>query len=350
MKDQSINDKDSIVTTCCIYLPPYSSLLCHLHITVASTRTLLGTQLSTSAMSGHKYLEYPEAQLVGLVASGSHKDAEVLYRSICKARKARYGKESSETYDDILRRALLLLLGSRYREAEESLYAVIGHRQDGMKRCKEEFVRYRDKLKHNEDNLEHYKRNSGYHKDTLEYHENNVKYYKDKVKFHKAKLEQSQERYLKSINALGEALAGQNKHDAAVDIYLDAFQHKDEYEGKARQEALVGVDSFAQLLARQGMLVKADAVGCLMVYEREKMLGRDHLDTLVGMYTLAGIKYKRQRYGEAVALYQSAYVGMRKHCGDAHADTIEFLADLEEARRAASAGSSWIEGFWSLLP
>jgi hypothetical protein len=110
------------------------------------------------------------------------------------------------------------------------------------------------------------------------------------------------------------------------------------------------VNSFAQLLADQGMLVKADAVGCPMVFERSKLLVTCHLDTLIGMHTLENIKFKRQRYGEAVALYENAYVGTWKQCGNEHADTTEFLAGLKAARAAACASSSWVEGVWNLLP
>jgi hypothetical protein len=72
-----------------------------------------------SSKSVNMYHNHPEAQPIGLVASGSHKVAEVLYWHIYKVRKAIYGRESSKTYDDMLRRVLLLLLGNKVEEEEE---------------------------------------------------------------------------------------------------------------------------------------------------------------------------------------------------------------------------------------
>jgi hypothetical protein len=110
------------------------------------------------------------------------------------------------------------------------------------------------------------------------------------------------------------------------------------------------MDSFAQLPAEQGMVVKADAVGCFVVFERPEMLGTSHSDTIIGMYTLGNINFKRQRYGEAVALYENAYVGTWKQRGNGHADTRESFAGLKVAREAVCASSSWVQGFWNLLP
>jgi hypothetical protein len=137
----------------------------------------------------------------------------------CKVRKAIYDRESSERYNDMLRRVLLLLLGNKYQEAEVLLPAVITHRKTGMERCKEELNQYRDSLKYYEDKLLHYRNKLGYHNNKLGEFENEVKYYQDKVKRCEEKLEQYQERYHKSVNALGDALAGQHKHNGAVDVY-----------------------------------------------------------------------------------------------------------------------------------
>jgi hypothetical protein len=138
---------------------------------------------------------------------------------------------------------------------------------------------------------------------------------------------------IQSINRLGEALTSQGKLEETAALYqcvLDVYSDLDE---KAREAALNSADNYAQVLCKQSHLGGAEEMGRWMVGQRELLLGTDHLDTLVGVHTLAGIMAAQEKPQEAVTLFERAYHGTEKIAGPDHSDTVEFLEDFNHAKR-----------------
>jgi tetratricopeptide (TPR) repeat protein len=138
-------------------------------------------------------------------------------------------------------------------------------------------------------------------------------------------------RTLKSFNALGEALTAQNQLEEAAGLYRKILEKYDTYDDRAREEALKSADNLAQVLCKQGDLKGAEETGRCMISRREDLLGMDHIDTLVGVHTLAEVMAARGRHEEAITLFQQAYCGTAKRVGRQHPDAVEFLEDFNNA-------------------
>ena len=54
----------------------------------------------------------------------------------------------------------------------------------------------------------------------------------------------------------------------------------------------------------------------------EKVLGREHPDTLISVYCLAHLLHQRKQYESASELYQRAYDGYLKTLGSEHPTTV----------------------------
>ncbi|KAL9627573.1 MAG: hypothetical protein Q9164_007567, partial [Protoblastenia rupestris] len=66
------------------------------------------------------------------------------------------------------------------------------------------------------------------------------------------------------------------------------------------------------------------------VQEREKVLGKEHVDTFESKYWLAYILYKQQKYPEAEELFQQSVQGREKVLGKEHVDTLESKRHLQD--------------------
>jgi hypothetical protein len=90
-------------------------------------------------------------------------------------------------------------------------------------------------------------------------------------------------------------MTAQNKNNEAMHLYRTIIEHYSMYSRDAREEALKSADNLAQVLATQGQLAEAEDMGRWLVSERERLLGDDHLDTLIGIHTLAGMLFTQKK-------------------------------------------------------
>ena len=66
---------------------------------------------------------------------------------------------------------------------------------------------------------------------------------------------------------------------------------------------------------------------------KEKVLGREHPNTLNSVYCLAFLSVQQQCYPAALALYQRAYKGRVRVLGATHPGTVACLNHYESARK-----------------
>jgi hypothetical protein len=85
------------------------------------------------------------------------------------------------------------------------------------------------------------------------------------------------------------------------------------------------------VLSRQGKYEEAEAMKRRALEGSEKVLGREHPDTLTSVYNLAFLFHRRQHYSTAVGLYQRAHEGYVKVLGAEHPTTTACLLHYESA-------------------
>ena len=87
---------------------------------------------------------------------------------------------------------------------------------------------------------------------------------------------------------------------------------------KYRREHILGVKLYGLQKYQE-----AEGLHRQVVQGREKVLGKEHADTLKSKYCLANSLYQQQEYQEAEGLYRQAVQGQEKVLGKKHADTLK---------------------------
>jgi hypothetical protein len=85
------------------------------------------------------------------------------------------------------------------------------------------------------------------------------------------------------------------------------------------------------VLESQGKYDEAEAMHRRALEGSEKVLGREHPNTLTSVYHLAFLFHRRQHYSTAVGLYQRAHKGYVKVLGAEHPTTTACLLHYESA-------------------
>lgn len=75
------------------------------------------------------------------------------------------------------------------------------------------------------------------------------------------------------------------------------------------------------MLNRQGKYEEAEAMHRQTLATREKVLGREHPDTLTSVYCLADLLAKQHMFNESLALYERACDGYSRVLGEHHPTT-----------------------------
>ncbi|KAF2027559.1 HET-domain-containing protein [Setomelanomma holmii] len=90
--------------------------------------------------------------------------------------------------------------------------------------------------------------------------------------------------------------------------------------------AAESVSNLGTVLSRQGKYDEAEAMHRRALEGREKVLGREHPDTLTSVYHLAFLFHRQQHYSTAIGLYQRAYEGYTRALGIQHPTTAAYLS------------------------
>jgi tetratricopeptide (TPR) repeat protein len=98
--------------------------------------------------------------------------------------------------------------------------------------------------------------------------------------------------------------------------------------GKEHLGTLLSVGIFALVLQDQGKYEAAEEMNRRALKGREKALGKEHPDTLASMSTLAGILQDQGKYEAAEEMNRRALEGREKALGKEHPDTLTSVSNL----------------------
>jgi tetratricopeptide (TPR) repeat protein len=125
----------------------------------------------------------------------------------------------------------------------------------------------------------------------------------------------------------------QGKYTEAVAMCRQTLQLQEKVLGKDHPDTLYTMNSLARLLYKQGKYIEAEAIDRQTLQLREKVLGKDHPDTLWSMYNLADSLYKQGKDIEAEAMYRETLQLQEKVLGKDHPDTIQSMNSLAHLLR-----------------
>ena len=92
--------------------------------------------------------------------------------------------------------------------------------------------------------------------------------------------------------------------------------------GKEHPNTLSSMNNLALLLNRQGKYDEAEPIHRQTLALREKVLGKEHPDTLLSVYCFARLFHQKKQYHDALLLYQRACTGHEKILGLNHPITV----------------------------
>jgi tetratricopeptide (TPR) repeat protein len=91
--------------------------------------------------------------------------------------------------------------------------------------------------------------------------------------------------------------------------------------GREHPDTLTSMNNLALVLDSQGKYEVAERMHREVLEGRKKVLGREHPSTLTSVYCLAFLLQKRGHYTQAVELYERACSGYAKVIGPDHPTT-----------------------------
>ena len=106
--------------------------------------------------------------------------------------------------------------------------------------------------------------------------------------------------------------AEQGSYDEAEQMDRRALDSREKMLGKEHPDTLTSVSNLASVLQDQGKYEEAEEMNRRALDSREKVLGKEHPDTLTSAYCLAYLLHQQQKYRMAKPFYERALVGYKK--------------------------------------
>jgi tetratricopeptide (TPR) repeat protein len=104
------------------------------------------------------------------------------------------------------------------------------------------------------------------------------------------------------MNNLASLLQSQGKSDEAEPMYRQALALREKVLGKEHPDTLTSMNNLAGLLEGQGKYDEAEPIYRQTLALMEKVLGKEHPDTLTSMINFAGLLESRGKNDEAEQL------------------------------------------------
>ncbi|KAL2050827.1 hypothetical protein ABVK25_008888 [Lepraria finkii] len=121
---------------------------------------------------------------------------------------------------------------------------------------------------------------------------------------------------------LGRKRFDEQRYPEAAQLLRQSVQEREKVLGKEHVDTLWSKYWLALTLHQQQKYPKAEQVLRQSVQEREKVLGKEHVDTLRSKYRLAVTLYQQQKYPEAEQLLRQSVQGLEKVLGKEYVDTL----------------------------
>ncbi|KAJ6014714.1 TPR-like protein [Penicillium herquei] len=118
------------------------------------------------------------------------------------------------------------------------------------------------------------------------------------------------------------------KYDDAEVMCRRALQAREKILGKEHPDTLISINDLGLVLERQGRYEEAEAIHQCALQAREKILGQEHPDTLISINDLAIVLERQGRFKEAVFMHQRVLQGKEKILGPEHLETLNSINNL----------------------
>jgi tetratricopeptide (TPR) repeat protein len=149
------------------------------------------------------------------------------------------------------------------------------------------------------------------------------------------------------MNNLAIVLNKQGKYDEAETMHRQTLAMKEKVLGKEHPDTLTTMNNLALVLNKQGKYEEAETMYRQTLAMKEKALGKEHPSTLLSVYCLAQALAKRDSFVEATTLYQRACEGYSVVFRDDHPtvracrqDYLEMLQRKEQSELILASEAS----------
>ncbi len=136
-----------------------------------------------------------------------------------------------------------------------------------------------------------------------------------------------------ALNRQTAQLSGQGKYPEATVIAQQALRIAERVLGKDHSNTLQSVSNLADLYEDQGRYGDAEPLYKRLFEAKERLLGEDHPHTFRSAGNLALLYFLQGRYGDAEPLYKRAWEASERVFGKEHPDTLISLNNLAEVYR-----------------
>jgi CHAT domain-containing protein/tetratricopeptide (TPR) repeat protein len=133
-----------------------------------------------------------------------------------------------------------------------------------------------------------------------------------------------------AFNKQVELLYGQGKYVQAAALAQQALSLAQRVLGKEHPDTLRCLNILAFVYDAQGRYAEAEPLYRRALEARQRILGPEHEDTLLSMNNLALLYYSQGRYAEAEPLLRRVVEGLEHVLGKAHPNTLKSLNNLAE--------------------
>ncbi|CUS08033.1 unnamed protein product, partial [Tuber aestivum] len=133
---------------------------------------------------------------------------------------------------------------------------------------------------------------------------------------------------LECLSYLASVMSDLGKYDESETMNRHALEVHDKVLGKDHPDTLTSVNNLALVLQYQGKYGESEAMNRRALEGRERILGAGHLDTLVSVSHLAIVLWRRGGYSGSEAMNRRALEDREKVLGPEHPDTLTSLNNL----------------------
>jgi len=143
-----------------------------------------------------------------------------------------------------------------------------------------------------------------------------------------------------SINSMALKPSGQGKYAEAEQMHRETLALRDRVLGKEHPDTLTSMNNLANTLSSQGKYAEAEQMHQETLVLREKVLGKEHPNTLESVYWLAYLLQLQHRYWVTLSLYERACTGYQITLGPDHPTTREFLEQYTSVQQLVDEQTS----------
>ncbi|KUL81728.1 hypothetical protein ZTR_09475 [Talaromyces verruculosus] len=127
---------------------------------------------------------------------------------------------------------------------------------------------------------------------------------------------------------LGWYLELQGTYEEAETMHRRALDAREKVLGREHPDTLTSVNNLGLVLSRQGKYEEAEAMHRQALDAREKVLGREHPNTLTSVHNLGSVLDSQAKYEEAEAMHRRALEAREKVLGREHPNTLTSINNL----------------------